>query len=168
MADQGGDGDRLPGAEDAVAQHQEPAGDVAHGVAEGTVHIFHDAAGNGDGGGEFTEHRPDGHQEQRADAKGDHGGDGTAAGDHPVAHLQHPAGADDGAETDGEEVPQRQGLFHAALFGRCGLRRICHVVFPPCGRVSSPLFRVAEGSIRPVSGLILPAGKAYSGRHASL
>ena len=68
-------------------------------------------------------------QEQRANAKSDHGSDGAAARDHPVTNLKHPAGADDGAEADGEEVPQRQSFFHSALVGRRCLGRICHVEF---------------------------------------
>ncbi len=112
---EGRNGDGLPRAQDTVAQQQDPSGDVAQRTAKASIDVLDDAARDGDSSRELTENSSDGHEEDCTQEECDHSGNGTAAHDHPVADLQNPTGADDGAETDGEEVESESVFFMPPL-----------------------------------------------------
>ena len=137
IGQQGGDGDSLPRAQDAVAQSQEPTGDIGRNAAKGAVNVLDDAARDGDSSRKLAEHCSDGNQEDGSDEERDHCGNGAATDDHPVADLKHPTGADDRAEADGEEVPERQCFLHSALV--CSHIRHITPPFVVLGRVPSSL-----------------------------
>lgn len=130
-------GDGLPRAKRRVAEQEHPAGDKAHLAAEGAVHVLDDAARDGDGGGQLAEAHADGDEEDGADGEGYHGGHGTAAKNHPVAHEQHPAGADDRAEADGKEIEEGELLLHAAGL-LCHCEALSIGFFFASGRILSP------------------------------
>jgi len=97
------EGDGFPGTDDEVSEKHHPAGEVADDRRKNLSGVGGFAGGVGKALDPLAVHIADGEQNNSADGKTERSARGTATAE-PVVHKDEPAGADHGAESEGEVI----------------------------------------------------------------